>query len=197
MKTEDELNQEKVLAFYSASVNAYYTTKFEYDKSLSSLSAGGVGLLFTLLTTVGVNSTASLILYMAAMLCLLTCVVSVLVIFNENAKLIVNMVSSENLNNSKINFLDKLSKYSFGLAAIFIVLISAGVAIDSLIVKKEEDKMRVNIENIRNSVDGAQLLKPNQNQQTEQKSVSGVEALKPAANPTQSQQTQAPTTKKD
>ena len=197
MKTEEELNQEKSLAFYSASVNAYYTTKFEYDKSLSSLSAGGVGLLFTLLTTVGVDSAASLVLYMAAMVCLLACIVSVLVIFNENAKLIVNMVSSDNVNNSKINFLDKLSKYSFGLAAIFIVLISAGVAIDSLIVKKEENKMSINIKGIRNSVDGAQLLKPNQNQQTEQKSVSGVEALKPAAKPTQSQQSQAPATKKD
>ena len=185
------------MAFYSASVNAYYTTKFEYDKSLSSLSAGGVGLLFTLLTTVGVNSTASLVLYMAAMVCLLTCIVSVLVIFNENAKLIVNMVSSENFNNSKINFLDKLSKYSFGLAAVFIVLISASVAIDSLIIKKEQVKMRVNIKGINDSVYGVQLLKPNQNQHTEQKSISGVEALKPAAIPTQSQQSQAPATKKD
>jgi hypothetical protein len=46
----------KDLAFYAASVEAWYSTGFERDKSLLTLAGGGIGLLITLLSTVGTHS---------------------------------------------------------------------------------------------------------------------------------------------
>lgn len=45
----DELKQQKELALYTAQVDAWVTTSFERDKSLLTLSAGGIGLLLTIL----------------------------------------------------------------------------------------------------------------------------------------------------
>lgn len=51
--TSDEIEQQKSVEFYAAGINAWYNTSLEHDKSIFSLSAGGIGLLITLLTTVG------------------------------------------------------------------------------------------------------------------------------------------------
>jgi hypothetical protein len=48
-----EMHRERELAFYAASLDAFYNTSLEYDKGLFALCAGGLGLLVTLLTTVG------------------------------------------------------------------------------------------------------------------------------------------------
>jgi hypothetical protein len=45
MGNEEDSYKEKDIAFYSATVNAWYTTKFEKDKHLLYLSTAGVGLL--------------------------------------------------------------------------------------------------------------------------------------------------------
>ncbi|PKF49010.1 hypothetical protein AT251_22010 [Enterovibrio nigricans] len=49
-------NKEKEVEFYAATVGAWLNTKFELDKSLLTLSTGAIGLLVTLLTTVGASS---------------------------------------------------------------------------------------------------------------------------------------------
>lgn len=56
---EERNTQEKDIQFYAASVTAWFNTRLEHDKSLLALSAGGIGLLVTLLTTVGVKSIES------------------------------------------------------------------------------------------------------------------------------------------
>ena len=58
-----DLEQEKEVAFYAASLDAFYTTALEYDKGLFALAAGGLGLLVTLLTTVGIVSLYELVAY--------------------------------------------------------------------------------------------------------------------------------------
>lgn len=47
-KKEAEFREKKELEFYKAGISAWYTTAFERDKSLLTLSAGGIGLLMTL-----------------------------------------------------------------------------------------------------------------------------------------------------
>lgn len=51
----DSIEQQKDVAYYSALVSAWIQTKMERDKTLASLSAGGIGLLVTILSTVGVQ----------------------------------------------------------------------------------------------------------------------------------------------
>ncbi len=54
------------------------------DKSLIALSAGGVGLLVTLLTTVGIGSPFEIIFYGMGILGFLGCIISTLCIFERN-----------------------------------------------------------------------------------------------------------------
>ncbi|MGC9491547.1 hypothetical protein, partial [Vibrio genomosp. F10] len=79
-------NKEKEVEFYAATVGAWLNTKFELDKSLLTLSTGAIGLLVTLLTTVGASSVEGLVLYFVALLCFLVCVISILLVFKRNAK---------------------------------------------------------------------------------------------------------------
>ena len=52
----DSVRDAKAVAFYSAAVQAWVTTRMEKDRALLNLAAGGIGLLVTLLTTVGPSS---------------------------------------------------------------------------------------------------------------------------------------------
>jgi hypothetical protein len=81
---KDDPFDPKDVEFYAAGVNAWYSTSLEYDKSIFSLSAGGIGLLITLLTTVGLTAAWLKFLYVAAILCFMTSLVAVLVIFRRN-----------------------------------------------------------------------------------------------------------------
>ena len=55
--TPEEIEfQKKQIEYYASCVNAWFNTKLERDRSLLTLSAGGIGLLITLLTTVGLSS---------------------------------------------------------------------------------------------------------------------------------------------
>jgi hypothetical protein len=76
----------KDLAFYAASVEAWYSTRFERDKSLLTLAGGGIGLLITLLSTVGIRSCQSLILYIPALVAFTVCLGAVLLIFHRNSR---------------------------------------------------------------------------------------------------------------
>lgn len=55
----------KNIAYYSVLVNAWIQTRMERDKTLVTLSAAAVGLLVTLLTTVGINKEWIILLYLA------------------------------------------------------------------------------------------------------------------------------------
>lgn len=80
--TPEEIKNQKEVEFYAASVNAWFNTSLEHDKSLFTLSAGGIGLLLTLLTTVGLSSAESLVLYIGAILSFLSAIIAILLIFS-------------------------------------------------------------------------------------------------------------------
>ena len=58
----EHLKQQKEVEFYATSVTAWYNTALERDRGLFTLSAGGIGLLLTLLTTVGLKDLALVVL---------------------------------------------------------------------------------------------------------------------------------------
>ena len=71
--------------FYSNSVNAWFNTKLERDKSILAISAGGLGLLITLLTAFDVNNITELVIYFIAILCFMLAIILMVIIFNRNA----------------------------------------------------------------------------------------------------------------
>jgi hypothetical protein len=80
----DDLESQKQVAFYEALVNAWITTRMERDRTLLVLSAGGIGLLVTLLTTAGPASSLELVFYVSAGVAFAAASVLLIIVFDMN-----------------------------------------------------------------------------------------------------------------
>ena len=90
---DSELVAQKAIQFYGAGVTAWFNTALEHDKSILALSAAGIGLLITLLTTTGLASAEALLLYVGAILSFLLSIICVLFIFNRNKGYIEKVIT--------------------------------------------------------------------------------------------------------
>ena len=168
----DEIDDQKRVEFYSAGLTAWYNTRLEHDKSLLTLSAGGIGLLMTLMTTVGVSSAESLVLYICALVAFLVCLAAVLVIFKKNADHLEEVISGTGQQNDPaLSRLDAVRTWSFAFGVAFSVVIGISAAIHSY--GKEEKKLS----SPENSQNGKQPLN---------ESFNGVSRLQPQADLTKS-----------
>ncbi|MEY3996745.1 MAG: hypothetical protein RL344_1088 [Pseudomonadota bacterium] len=143
--SEEEKKEAKDVEFYAATVNAWFNTKFERDKSLLTLSSGAIGLLITLISTIGVKSVESLILYVFALICFIVCLASLLWIFSRNAKHLEDVVRERALNDPLLKVLDHTAVLTFMLGVVFTSVIAVSTAINKytekeIIVAKQEDK---------------------------------------------------------
>lgn len=176
-----DINQMKEVEFYAANINAWFNTRFEHDKSLLALSAGAVGLLITLISTVGVISIETLILYILALLCFVACLASLLWIFRRNAKHLEDVVREAAINDPLLNILDRVAVASFMFGVILSSIIGISTAIHSYIEKAPEmnDKTKVQSRTIaQDSISGVASMRPTWEPSTS--SVSGVSNMKPA-----------------
>lgn len=139
--TPEELAHEKEVAFYAASVEAWYSTSLEHDKSIFALSGGGIGLLITLLTTIGASSITTLWLYGASITCFVACLVMLLVIFRRNRQHIVEVLGCETVvDDPVLKRLDLGVMCTFGVAVIFTAIVGIVSASDSYENKLKEAK---------------------------------------------------------
>lgn len=83
---EEAKNNAKEVEYFAAIANAWVNTRIEHDKSLLTLSAGGIGLLITLLSTVGIKTTGIFICFSLAVFAFVICLGAVLWIYKRNAK---------------------------------------------------------------------------------------------------------------
>ena len=119
----DVLQNEKEVAYYSALVSAWIEARMELDKSLVMLSAGGIGLLVTILSTVGVNPKWMLWLYAGAFVSFLISIVSCLMIFTRNPKVIEGVLENKNVQNYRLARLDTIALASFLSGILFSISI--------------------------------------------------------------------------
>ena len=118
--TQDEIDDQKKIEFYAASVAAWYESSLEHDKSLLTLSAGGIGLLITLLTTVGLGTSEALVLYIGAICSFVVSLVSILFVFRGNQRHIEDILSGKNQGADPIlSKLDGTAIWSFGIGVVF------------------------------------------------------------------------------
>lgn len=130
--TEEEIEQQKDIEFYAASVNAYYTTSLEHDKSIFALAAGGIGLLTTLLTTIGTDSPVVLTFYALALFSFLSCLIILLRIFQKNNEHIVDIVNNiAPIEDPTLKKLDDAARASFGWGIGFAIVVGILSAINS------------------------------------------------------------------
>ncbi len=118
---EDYKAKEK--AFYSAMISAWLTTRLERDKQLLGLSVTAIGLLVTLLRTVGVSSPLQIILFGLALFAFLITVVLVIYILGENSTHIEKILGGSEIESRKLMCLDKTAGISFVVGMVLIVII--------------------------------------------------------------------------
>jgi hypothetical protein len=180
--TQIDTNQMKEVEFYAANLNAWFNTRFEHDKSLLALSAGAVGLLITLISTVGVRSVETLILYILSLACFVVCLGTLLWIFRRNAKHLEDVVREVAINDQLLNILDRTAVASFMAGVVLSSIIGISTAIHSYIDKASEMTDKTKIQNTimaKDSISGITSMRPNSAPATS--SVSGISNMKPAA----------------
>lgn len=185
--------QEKEVQWYSATVNAWFSTRLEHDRSLLTLSAGAIGLLITLLSTVGVKSVESALLYGAAMLSFLISLASVLWIFRRNGTHLTEIIRSNAFGDPVLRMLDAVAIGSFFFGVVLSSIIGISAAVHSLqpseVGMSGEQKTQGQSQNLNESFNGATSMRPTQGDL--KKSFDGAVALRPA--PTTSPAQQSPT----
>lgn len=172
------ISNEKKIQYYSALVQAWLDTKIERDKSLLALSTAGIGLLITLLTTVGASSNYSIILYCIAIFCFLVCIIAVLIIFKRNAEHLKQVIKNKESTDPVLKKLDKISFISFILGILLSCILGISTGINSL-PKSREAKM---------SKEKSANTMVNKGKKYEKKSFDGISDLKPGTQPPQNSQ---------
>lgn len=136
--TQEEIDDQKKIEFYAASVAAWYESSLEHDKSILTLSAGGIGLLITLLTTVGLGTAEALVLYVGAIISFVVSLVSVLFVFRGNQKHVEDILSGKNQETDPVlSKLDGTVICSFGIGVVFTAVIGISAAIHSFTSKEK------------------------------------------------------------
>ena len=178
--------QEEDRQFYAAAVNAWFSTRMEHDRSLLALSAGAIGLLVTLLSTVGARSVESVALYICALLSFLTCVGCVLWVLKRNATYLEKIVNENAKSDPVLRTLDRAAFCSFFLGALLSAIIGITAAVQSL--KPEEIDMSVDDkhharpgqDSSKKSFDGASNLRPKPVETPTQQPASNPDTQSPA-----------------
>lgn len=172
--------EQKEVEFYAAQVNAWLTTRFEHDRSLLTLSAGGIGVLITLALATGVKNSASLVVYCAALFSFVICLSTVIWIFRRNAVYLERAVVGKVEPDGILILLDKAAIVSFLCGVLLASLMGVSAAFDSLMEKKEhemtEQKKQSNATLVYDSVNGVAKMQP----QLIERSVNGINNMKPA-----------------
>lgn len=170
---------EKEKAFYSAMVSAWINTRIEKDKQLLTLSVTAIGVLVTLLRTLGVSNFTQLLLFSFALLSFLITVISIICILDRNALHIEKILKENQTQDKWLEFLDKIAAISFVFGIILVVIIG----ISSTRLNLSEKQVTMSQEQHRNK----------QHQQWEEKhSMTGVSKLRPQPPKTPTQPSQPP-----
>lgn len=163
--TPEEIENQKRVEYYAASVNAWFNTSLEHDKNLLTLSAGGIGLLLTLLTTVGLSSAEALVLYIGAIISFVVALVAILVVFRRNRTHIEDILSGKSTSNDPLlTKLDTTALWAFGIGVSFTAIIGLSAAIHSYSTKEKimanETTKQTGTVPLRESFNGASNLQP-------------------------------------
>lgn len=181
----EEIENQKRVEYYAASVNAWLNTSLEHDKSLLTLSAGGIGLPLTLLTTVGLSSAEALVLYIGAIMSFVIALVAILVIFRRNRTYIENILSNKSTGNDPLlTKLDATALWAFGIGVLFTAIIGVAAAVHSYSAKEKTmangTTKKIETVTFRKSFNGVSDLQPTTDST---RSFNGVSNIQPSPGP--------------
>jgi hypothetical protein len=173
----------KNIEHYSVLLSAWIATKMERDKTLITLAAAAIGLLITILTTVGAINILVICLFAFAILAFIITIWSALEIYQLNSKHIEDALRGSSERDPKLEKYDKISTSSF-LIGVFSALLIGTISAGNKLFKMENINMAKQDQNTSNtiftgdSLNGLSGLNP---QNIEIKSLNGLGNLSPAS----------------
>lgn len=189
--------------YYAAVVAGWLNSKLERDKSILTLSAGGVGLVATLMTTVGPQSRVTLTLYVLAALAFATSLFCIIRILDRNAEHLKHVVRGTADRDVGLARLDRISFWAFVAGAALLGCIGVIAGIDKLgsqtgaQMSKAEPPTKVTREGVapdKRSYDGIGDMRPPVPQQEPTGTPPAAPAVAPATTPVSPATSPAPTT---
>jgi hypothetical protein len=177
-----EQEEKRELAYYSAAIAAWFSTRMEHDKSLLTLSSAGIGLLITLATKSPVSGLVVRAFYAAALLGFLLCLMAVLLIYKQNSKHIEAILQNEERQSEVLGFLDKFALAVFGAAIVLSCLFGLALATSSPTNQEQEMSQETKSGQshlVGDSFKGASAIRPTPNEPLS-KSFNGAANLRPA-----------------
>lgn len=148
--------ESKNVAHYSVMLDAWVQTRMARDKTLVTLSAGGVGVLVTLLTTKGVSHLWELGLYLGSFGGFLATLLLALTLYQKNSELIENDLRGTLSEYLKLKAFDQATIVAFCVGTLFAVSVAVSSAINQ--IPKEGVHAMSGYE--KKSLDGINNLKP-------------------------------------
>ncbi|MGY4888942.1 UNVERIFIED_CONTAM: hypothetical protein EX528_00690 [Xanthomonas axonopodis] len=125
-------SDQKDVEYYAAQANAWFNTALEHDKSILALSSGAIGLLVTLLTTVGAKSELDQWLFGLALLSFVVSAVTILVIFRKNKAYLEDIVMmKESKLESELRNYDLLAICAFGMGISLVMILGVSNVVQS------------------------------------------------------------------
>jgi hypothetical protein len=98
---ETQKNMQKEVEFYAAFVNAWITTRMEVDKQLLTLSSLAIGLLMFFYDKNKLETVTQLALWLASGFLFTITIVTILLVFRNNAKYIELLIGNTTDNKNK------------------------------------------------------------------------------------------------
>jgi len=133
----DEELKSKNVEYYAASVNAWFNTSLEFDKSMFTLSGGGIALLVSLMSdATDAVTLPMLLLYIAAISCFIATTGLLLTVFQKNKPYVMRLAQNQHADSSLLVALDGAAKVFFGLAVILTVVLGIVIATQGLNITK-------------------------------------------------------------
>lgn len=175
-----KIKKEKELIFYGALVNAWVNTRMEKDKSILTLSVGGIGVLITLLSIVNNLAYWQILIFGLGITAFLISVICMLFIFGKNSSLIEAQIKEEKEDkktNTLLATLDKVVMFMFLTGVIMSICIALTIGVMKIGENKvgDEDK-KIKLEE---SLESISKISPSDDQT---KSLTDIGNLKPENN---------------
>lgn len=95
METQDSKQKEKELVYYEQLVRAWIDTRFEFDRQLIWLSAGGLGFILSLMASKKISGIAEELISIIAASLFLVSIVTMTLVFRMNAEYIRYLVRED------------------------------------------------------------------------------------------------------
>lgn len=123
----EEDSPERLNLAYQTYLTGWVTNKMERDKSILTLSGGGIALAVSLITTIGPDSMAMLSVFIISLISFLISLITLVFTFDENANYLYQVIKRQPPDRRLLTLLNRLGLWSMLLGAV-LLSVAGGMA---------------------------------------------------------------------